>query len=172
MKNPKTLSAGDGFGANTWNNLVRFVRSLRLIQGPGIKLERTPNGTVVSVERVKVQRVSHSSPIEWPWTFVCRVEVDPTTHEETRTGGWRNCRVQFGLEFRRVTTGINDCADGDYYLKVRTLTGAMELVCVAPDGTAPASDPANDTYFIWIGKVENAVQTDGIYWVPVIYINL
>ncbi len=48
MDFPRELSAGDGFGATIWNGLIRFVRSLRLIQGPGIKLTRTPNGTVVS----------------------------------------------------------------------------------------------------------------------------
>lgn len=67
MDCPKELSARDRLGATWLNGLVRFVRSLRLIQGPGVKLTRTPNGTIISVKRERKQ----PAEIVWPWTFKC-----------------------------------------------------------------------------------------------------
>lgn len=181
MDCPKELSARDRLGATWLNGLVRFVRSLRLIQGPGVKLTRTPNGTIISVKRERKQ----PTEIVWPWTFKCTIGEDPTTHEETRTGGWYNARLQIGLN-TNVTgkcgaeigsqaqhqsdeiQGLDKTDDGTYYVEVDLVEETAELK-IATGGNIPPNDFVHNKVNVYIGTVDDGIQTDGIFFVPCIY---
>lgn len=55
---------GDRITADWARELVRAVRSLRLIAGPGLRLTRTPEGTTVSATAAEGRSATPASPAE------------------------------------------------------------------------------------------------------------
>lgn len=47
---PRVMFADDELSATEYNKLVRALRAILPIEGPGMRLKRTPNGTVFSAE--------------------------------------------------------------------------------------------------------------------------
>jgi len=109
-----------------------------------------------------------------PWTFSC--EIDPDNG--VRTGGWYRQIVQIGMHvhnYEDPSVGFADetnCLDGDYYLKVDLGENEVEIVRIDADAQPTFEDIPNGILAVYIGTVENGEQTNGIYWAPVVYINL
>lgn len=47
---PREVFADDELSATEYNKLVRALRAMYPVQGPGVHLERTPNGTIFSAK--------------------------------------------------------------------------------------------------------------------------
>lgn len=110
MDFPRELSAGDKFGATIWNGLIRFIRSLRLIPGPGIKLRRTPNGTVVSVARVAVKKQA-SAPSDNSCYAIDTLEIEKDEDDEesaTISVSFKNCYFRVGGKCYLGASSIED----------------------------------------------------------------
>ena len=79
---------------------------------------------------------------------------------------WKNPAVQCGWIVDNVSKGINDSADGTYYVDI-------DITSSAPDMTLRhgSSVPSNtdDHIYLYIGKVENGEQTEGIYSMPYVF---
>lgn len=56
MKLPNEVSPGQPISAKDFNNLIRYVRSLQVISGPGIRFTRTLGGTSVSLAPQETKR--------------------------------------------------------------------------------------------------------------------
>ena len=105
----RELSPRDKFGATIWNGLIRFVRSLRLIQGPGIKLTRTPNGTIVSVKQMKAAKAS--SPADNSCYAIDTLEIEKDEDDEesaTISVSFKNCYFRVGGKCYLGASSIED----------------------------------------------------------------
>lgn len=80
------------------------------------------------------------------------------------TNGWQNRWVQVGYEVRQCPQGGTD--DGLYYVKVNLKTEEMELVT---RDSQPAPEIANDTVYLYVGRVEDGKQAESICAMPVAY---
>ena len=107
MKLPNEVSPGQPISAKDFNNLIRYVRSLQVISGPGIRSTRTLGGTSVSLAPQETKRGITS--LEHPFlvsnasgatTAVVRVKsgtvndvvptgIAPTDQTLTSAGTWR-----------------------------------------------------------------------------------
>ena len=129
-----------------------------------------------------------SSPL--PWSFACTIkegeegEGGEEGEEETRTGGWFNCRAQIGFDIwgspdtgvpEHIILGTDQCDDGDYYLEV-TLSNNTEgresdaaEIKLAADMDSTASDYIGGIIRIFIGTVADGKLTDAPHFNPVVY---
>lgn len=164
---PREMRQGDVVSATEYNRLVRCVRRLALIQGPGVKLSFRPNGTVISAVSARAA-TSASAPVFWSFS---------------PQSGWSNCLVVFGYQaywldhmppsvvpttqprpHLAVVDGLEVVDPGCHYLKANLATGAMEIVVVPGtsldengdlvfSGTAPENDYINSIVYVYLGAV-------------------
>ena len=128
-----------------------------------------------------------------PWSFSCA--EDPETGE--RTGGWRNGRLQVGLEcgwrspdidglkpedvepeegsedettFPYVT-GCGQCEDADYYLEINISKNTAKVVASNEDSRLEPTDPRNNVVRVFLGTVTEGRLNEeaAIHMNPVIY---
>lgn len=78
---PAEPSAGDRISANWMRELVRYIRSITPLAGPGIKLSAGPNGTTLSCVQAKASKVS-ASPDMGCWKI-----ISSTREEESENDG-------------------------------------------------------------------------------------
>ena len=123
-----------------------------------------------------------SSPL--PWSFACTIEEGGEGEEETRTGGWFNCRTQIGFDIwgspdtsvpDHIIHGTDQCDDGSYYLEV-TLSNNTEgrgsdaaEIKLAADMDSTESDYIGGIIRIFIGTVADGKLTDAPHFNPVVY---
>ena len=86
-----------------------------------------------------------------PWQF------DPEN-------GWQNRWVQVGYNVTICPQGDTD--DGRYYVKVNLRTEELELVI---EDVEPSPDIANDTVYLYVGRVVDGAQAESISSMPVAY---
>ena len=118
-----------------------------------------------------------------PWSFVCTIEEGGEGEEETRTGGWYNCRAQIGFEIfgspdtdcRPLILGTDQCDDGNYYLEV-TLSNNTEgresdaaEIKLAADMDSTESDYIGGIIRIFIGNVADGKLVYAQHFNPVVY---
>ena len=159
---PPEPSAHDRISASFMKALMRFIRSNTLLNGPGYKTKRGPNGTTLEIEQTHTRAAAANV---LPWSFSC------TEDEESgeRTGGWRNCILQLGFntilyseDIKYITShdsggaieGTDLCDDGFYFVEVSTIEKTAEIKIVGP------TDPTGHDFDrgivrIWIGMVED-----------------
>lgn len=153
---PQPPGPGDRTSATFIRALLDYIRAVTPIQGPGIRLARTPNGTVFTADPGSRGRSSFA-----PWTFSC-VESG-----SERTGGWYNCRLQVGYDpgwaspelhpgTDHVISGCDHTEDGVHYLEVQLGDPDAVEIKVAEAGVAPGSD-----YVRGIIRIKLAVISDG-----------
>ena len=116
-----------------------------------------------------------------PWSFACTIEEGGEGEEETRTGGWYNCRTQIGFEIfgspdtgcRHLILGTDQCDDGDYYLEVvlSNKTGVSDAaeIKLAADMDTTESDYIGGIIRIFIGTVEDGKLVNAPHFNPVVY---
>lgn len=160
---------------DTFNWLVEFVENLK---GEG---EVNPARSRIVIDRTDTARpVIRSQGVQQevreilrPWEFSCVVEVDENGYPVSRAGGWERPRVQFGYQTKPSAisvTGLDQTDDGEYYLKCDVKNETFELVNVGVGSNPPPNEYEKDLFYVWIGTVDQAKQTDGIYQAPVIYV--
>ena len=118
-----------------------------------------------------------------PWSFACTIEEGGEGEEETRTGGWFNCRAQIGFDIwgspdtdcSHLILGTDQCDDGRYYLEVVLANNtegresdAAEIK-LAADMDSTASDYIGGIIRIFIGTVADGKLTDAPHFNPVVY---
>lgn len=118
-----------------------------------------------------------------PWSFACTIEEGGEGEEETRTGGWYNCRAQIGLDIwgspdtdcSRIILGTDQCDDGSYYLEVVLANNtegresdAAEIK-LAADMDSTASDYIGGIIRIFIGSVTDGKLVNAPHFNPVVY---
>lgn len=150
---PPEPSAHDRISASFMKALMRYIRTNTLLNGPGYKTKRGPNGTTLEIEPGKRDRVASAAVL--PWSFSCAETEDPENPgEKKRTGGWDNCRLQVGLDCNFYSSwkfpetenrikGTHLTDDGSYYLRINLSDGAnpvAEIVLQGADGQAAVED--------------------------------
>lgn len=195
---PREVFANDDLSASDFNKIVRALRAILPIEGPGVSMKRTPNGTVFSAKTASAS--PSSSPSPKPWTFAVEREGDEFTAR------WRGMKVQYGyqiisldanngnpspdssmalesggVESWSATTLDNLAGDvaGHHWLKANLKAGEYSIVVTQEGSAQPQQDYINSIVYVWLGLVsaekdqENHVtgfsQTDGIYAIPVLY---
>lgn len=172
---PREMRQGDVVSATEYNRLVRCLRRLAIIQGPGVKLSFRPNGTVISAAVPARAATSASAPVFWSFS---------------PQGGWSNCLVVYGYQAcwldRMPPSGVTrqtlpyladpaalEVVDpGCHYLKANLATGKMEIVVVPGtsldengnlvfSGTAPENDYVNSIVYVYLGAVVEKVDDEG-----------
>jgi hypothetical protein len=123
-----------------------------------------------------------SSPL--PWSFACTIEEGGEGEEETRTGGWYNCRAQIGFDiWGSPDTTVPDhiihvpdqCDDGDYYLEVTLSNNTVGRdsdaaeIKLAADMDSTASDYIGGIIRIFIGTVADGKLVNAPHFNPVVY---
>lgn len=198
MDFPREVRAGDKISASEYNKIVRALRAIYPVPGPGVNLTYTPNGTIFSAKTASAS--PSSSPSPKPWTFTVEREGDEFT------AGWRDMKVQYGYQIVQLdgynwihssdshmylesggveswsaTTLDNLAGDvaGHHWLKANLQTGKYSIVVTQEGSAQPQQDYINSIVYVWLGLVrakkdqENHVtgfsQTDGIYAIPVLY---
>lgn len=149
---PPEPSAHDRISASFMKALMRYIRANTLLNGPGYKTKRGPNGTTLEIEPGKRDR---RVAAVLPWSFSCAEKEDPENPgEKKRTGGWDNCRLQVGLDCNFYSSwkfpetenrikGTHLTDDGSYYLRVNLSDGAnpvAEIVLQGGEGQAAVED--------------------------------
>ena len=190
---PAEPSAGDRISASWMRELVRYIRSITPLAGPGVKLSTGPNGTILSC--VQASKAAAASPL--PWSFACTIEAGGEGEEETRTGGWTNCRLQIGLDVSWRSPDIDDddpyhtilgtdlCDDGTHYLEVTLANGvydpeagidrlrdSAEIKIASPGESVPASDYVGGIIRIPLGTVTDGKIGYTPHFNPVVYKSL
>lgn len=130
------------------------------------------------------QRERRATPAILPWSFRCSVGEDENG-QETRAGGWHFAALQVGLNCAVAgfspsdpdrapdescdIKGVTQTADGVYYCEVDLARETAALKRVPPGSAVPPNDYKNNTVNVYVGTVENAVQTKRIHSVPCVY---
>lgn len=188
---------GEALSATRYNELIRYVRSLRLLQGPNVRLDYFPNGTFI-----RAKAVQEAPKVKDPryWRFAAT--EDDETH--VRTGGWSRAIAQYGYEIYRSSdligpdyaeivydehtddhqaiAGLGENADGYYYLEADFAPwkspdthghDGPKLKLIRLD--APETRPIRydeDKVRVYIGTVEDGKEKDTIGIMPVFYFNV
>lgn len=105
------------------------------------------------------------------WTYTQADDGEGET-----VGIWANCVAQIGYRAGiRLNGGTgtftlsgSEAGDGYYYAKFTGQGESCEIVKKQPGSFDPI-DLVNDAVYVYIGRVEEGVQTDGIYSIPVVY---
>ena len=168
--------------------LIECIKERTILNAPGYRTKSGPNGTTLEID---VKKKASSSPL--PWSFSCA--EDPETGE--RTGGWRNGRLQVGLEcgwrspdidglkpedvepeegsedettFPYVT-GCGQCEDADYYLEINISKNTAKVVASNEDSRLEPTDPRNNVVRVFLGTVTEGRLNEeaAIHMNPVIY---
>ena len=183
---PPEPQVGDRITAELVRELIRCIRERQLLKGPNYTLQTGPNGTYLKIDPPKAGGASPSSPL--PWSFACTIEEGEEGEggegeEETRTGGWYNCRAQIGFDIwgspdtdcSHFILGTDQCDDGSYYLEVVLANNtegresdAAEIK-LAADMDSTASDYIGGIIRIFIGTVEDGKLTSAPHFNPVVY---
>lgn len=123
-----------------------------------------------------------STPL--PWSFACTIEEGGEGEEETRTGGWFNCRAQIGFVIwgspdttvpDHIIHGTDQCDDGDYYLEVVLANNTVGRdsdaaeIKLAADMDSTASDYIGGVIRIFIGTVADGKLVNAPHFNPVVY---
>ena len=177
------------FFVETWNWLVGYVDNMKgdadvNPQGGHITIDRTdPDHPVVRFRADKAAGGAHGGDAALPWSFACTIKEGGEGEEETRTGGWFNCRTQIGFDIwgspdtdcSHLILGTDQRDDGDYYLEVVLANNtegresdAAEIK-LAADMDSTASDYIGGIIRIFIGTVEDGKLTDAPHFNPVVY---
>lgn len=77
---PAEPSAGDRISASWMRELVRYIRSITPLAGPGIKLSAGPNGTTLSCVQAKASKVS-PSPDMGCWKIISSTREEEGENE-------------------------------------------------------------------------------------------
>ena len=93
---PPEPQVGDRITAELVRELIRCIRERQLLKGPNYTLQTGPNGTYLKIDPPKAAGGASPSPL--PWSFACTIDEGGEGEDETRTGGWTNCRLQLGLD--------------------------------------------------------------------------
>lgn len=136
MNNPLNVfvRAGELLSAKAWNAALRFILSLRLTAGPGVKLSIGPNGTIISVDRQRFDR-SHAFKCALLGAMGVRIQpglvagIIPSVGKEPldeerallwakplfdATGrGWVALEVTFGAKWEVISAQVVQVADLD-----------------------------------------------------------
>ena len=178
---PPEPQVGDRITAELIRELIRCIRERQLLKGPNYTLQTGPNGTYLKIDPPKTAGGASPSPL--PWSFACTIEEGGEGEEETRTGGWFNCRAQIGFDIwgspdtsvGHIILGTDQCDDGNYYLEV-TLANNTEgresdaaEIKLAADMDSTRSDYIGGIIRIFIGTVEDGKLVDAPHFNPVVY---
>lgn len=188
---PKAPRAGERLSAAQMQQVVAAIRRFMPIAGVGVRVSYTQGGTVI---HAKPSKTGGSAPSKLPWTFKCEKSIDPATGDETRTGGWTNCRCQIGLDIDWASkdilfpvgdvdestipegthwiSGTETTADGHHALKVTLGSGAnrFDTAKIVVMGANDESDPVAGILYIRIGTVTNGKLIEPAPHInPVIY---
>lgn len=172
VESPKT---GQPLRAAWATKMANRVNELCTAVSPGMLIRDGVGG--FGAEPIPgTKRLPRVSSQTLPWTFKCTVGADEDGNE-TRTGGWYNGQIQIGFSFvgrqngevSSDFTGCSETSDGVYYLKLKLSSSEYEIVRFESSSGEPQNDYETETYYVYIGRVEDSKQTDGIYCVPVIY---
>lgn len=161
---PPEPSAHDRISASFMKVLMRYIRANTLLNGPGYKTKRGPNGTTLAIEQAHTYAPSAAV---LPWSFSCTEKEDPENPgEKKRTGGWDNCRLQVGLDCNFYSSwkfgesenrikGTHLTDDGHYYLRVNLSDGANPVAEIVLQGAEekPLFDYERGIVSIFIGSV-------------------
>jgi len=172
---PPEPNPGEPIKASLIRSLIQAIRSLRPIPGPGVRLSTGPNGTTFSVETAR-KSVTEAVQETKPWSLA--KETDPVSGELVPV--WKRKIIQIGYSlydydselYSEKYSDSTEGADGWYYLKLTfepdnfSTVPVAEMVCL---DQAPTSDWTNHIHYVYIGRVQNGVQTAGTYTVPIIY---
>ena len=186
---PREMRAGDEVSATEYNRLVRALRAIAPLCGPGVSLRQTPLGTVISAQGGG----GAGAAAPRPWTFTISVEEEGG--EKTYTAQWGGMTVQYGYQIITLDpnpggSGLALARDGvakwegnsmaalaqqctgTHWLKVFFMENEYSIV-VKSDNQPPQDDLINSIVHIRIGSVASSsgmlAQTTGIYTVPVLY---
>lgn len=191
---PREVRAGDRVSATEFNRVVRALRRLMPLQGPGIKLSSTPSGTVFSADAVSLAAGPTTSAVvnEAPWVFVQGPDADPSS-TFVPSGEWTRAIVQIGTDRKESGKTYNGTTfyisglyytngtqpiTGDYYLVYNTSNDSFAVQAVAPNASAPTTSYADNRIVFYIGHLvidsaaRTVTQTDGVYAVPVLPVYL
>lgn len=173
---PPEPSANDKISATFMKALMRYIRANTLLNGPGYRTKRGPNGTTLEIGKAAHARQAASAL--QPWTFTCT--EDPDTQE--RTGGWTNCILQLGYHKFLYSEDLSGSTprgdgsgeiggtsltdDGEYCVEVDTKNETAEIKLV--EGNLHDDIP-NSIVRVWIGEVKDGEQISGIHHHPVVY---
>lgn len=95
---PAEPSAGDRISASWMRELVRYIRSITPLAGPGVKLSTGPNGTILSCVQAKASKVS-AAPDMGCWKIVSDTREEEGEYEgETVENPVRVFANQFYLD--------------------------------------------------------------------------
>lgn len=162
--------------------LADRVNELCSATSPGMLVREGLGGT--GAEPIpKSRRLPRAASVK-PWTFVCS-KSEGEDGQEKREGGWYGAQLQIGLNANvRGTvpsngkddtgptagkiTGLGQTDDGVYYCEV-DLQEETAVLKIAEGASVPLSDFENNKVNVFIGKVEDGKQVEGIYCIPVIY---
>ena len=166
---PPEPSAHDRISASFMKALMRYIRANTLLNGPGYKTKRGPNGTTLAIEQAHTYA---PSPAVLPWSFSCTEKENPENPgEKKRTGGWDNCRLQVGLDCNFYSSwkfnesenrikGTHLTDDGHYYLRVNLSDGANPVAEIVIDEALDVDKPRFD-YERGIVSIFIGAVTDG-----------
>ena len=125
---PPEPSAKDPISATFIKALMRYIRANTILNGPGYRTNRGPNGTTLKIDSVK----GKASPVPSYWTFSYPKDVEGEEDEQENDHGkepeeacWHNCRLQIGYDASfselECTDGLKAYDDGVYYAEVNLI---------------------------------------------------
>lgn len=170
-------SKGEGLKA-AWGASVANGLNALMPMAPARMLVRESAGGVGCEPLPQNLRDRKAAAVVLPWTFSCTVGEDENG-DETRTGGWTNCRMQIGYDASfgdEIGTHRDLCKDGLYYAEVDLINMRWDLKVIEKDGDdmpgkddIPPHDFENSKVNVYIGTVDDAVCTYSIHCIPVVY---
>lgn len=170
---PTPPSPGKPVSATLIRQLIAAIRERTILPGRNTSVKRGPNGTTVDTTMSAPGSASRQPTY---WTFSCT--EDPDSGE--RTGGWKNCRLQVGLNClvasedvfgpqSNLITGTEQTDDGVYYVEVDLRKETGEIKRKEPGELVPENDVMHDKVNISIGEVVEKKLTTCIDMIPVVY---
>ena len=175
LKHGKAL-CGKAFSrfVETFNELVDFKDNLKgdadlpTTHNGIVKVDRSdPAHPVLRTDLNELYRLMGAKVINY-WVFSCSEDED----SGERTGGWINCKIQVGLncnvdDKHGKISGTDLTDDGVYYVEVDVANECGEIKKSDFD-QVPLSDLESNKVNIYVGKVKDGEQVDGIYCIPVV----